>query len=198
MKNENKHTWVFPSKGLKALFDQEIVGQLSDGAWENSSPFNHWHFWCNLNTEVGSEWAFKFNPSVPYGHDRTPQKKSAYNLAGELTDPEVVDLSYRMRAYYIDAEIDLGLGDSVEYLAGLVGDNGNMRPFEETRAILTEYSVGAGGDYWKQKLIKLEAILPRYEEFKAAYEKYTRKDLIKDLKLIKQQMKEVIKLAVQG
>jgi len=198
MKNENKHTWVFPSKGLKALFDQEIVGQLSDGAWENSSPFNHWHFWCNLNTEVGSEWAFKFNPSVPYGHDRTPKKKSAYNLAGELTDPEVVDLSYRMRAYYIDAEIDLGLGDSVEYLAGLVGDNGNMRPFEETRAILTEYSVGAGGDYWKQKLIKLEAILPRYEEFKAAYEKYTRKDLIKDLKLIKQQMKEVIKLAVQG
>ena len=33
----------------RALFNYEIVGQLSDGEWENARPRNHWKEWCNCD-----------------------------------------------------------------------------------------------------------------------------------------------------
>lgn len=37
----------------KVLFEVEICGQLSDGKWENTYPFNHWEPWCDCEVEVG-------------------------------------------------------------------------------------------------------------------------------------------------
>lgn len=34
------------------LFDLEIVGQLSDGHWENTKPYNHWVNWANAKVIV--------------------------------------------------------------------------------------------------------------------------------------------------
>jgi hypothetical protein len=181
MKNkEPQHTWYFPNAGLKALFDHEIRGQLSDGAWENSTPHNHWLFWCHLNTEVGSDWAFKFNRDV-YTHEyRHPVKKSAYNLL-TLVDEEVVDLSYRMRAYYVDGLLGINLGTDAEYLI-----SGSL---DKAR----DYAKGPHGEYWQKLINKIEAVSEKKrEQFKVAYEGYTRDDLIKDLRLIKKQMKAVI------
>lgn len=186
MKNE-KHIWTFPSKGLKAIFDEEIRGQISDGAWENSAPYNHWHFWCSLDTALGKDWAFKFNSNVDYD-DKYPKKKSGYNLVGALLDPECIDLSPRMRAYYVDAELGLGLEGDADYL---VNDNGQVRELEDIRKDLKRHN----NEYWDKKLANIEKIAPRFEEFKAAYNAYTRDDLIKDLRLIKKQMKAVIELA---
>jgi len=185
MENE-KHIWYFPSKGLKALFDEEICGQLSDGAWENSMPYKHWYFWCHLATEVGPKWDFKFNKNTDY-REKYPQKKTGYNLVGALLDPEVIDLSSRMRAYYVGAELGLGLGRDAECLLNDGIEN------------IRKHASAPLGDYWKQKLAKLEAIpAAKLEEFNKAYAEYTRKDLIKDLKLIKQQMKVVVEAALKN
>lgn len=182
MKNEEQHIWYFPSKGLKALFDEEIRGQLSDGAWENSTPFNHWNFWCGLATKVGPKWDFKFNNEVDY-EDMYPKKKTGYNLL-TLVDPDVIDLSDRMRAYYVDAELGLGLRDNAVFLIG-----GGL---EKIRNLATSLK----SEYWKDKVAKIEMIAPeRVEAFYEAYEAYTRRHLIQDLKLIKKQMKVVIELA---
>lgn len=38
-----------------ALFQLEIVGQLSDGMWENSTPREHWRPWCKCNVVVNDK-----------------------------------------------------------------------------------------------------------------------------------------------
>ena len=37
-----------PTASAAALFEHELVGQFSDGMWENARPYDHWKFWCNL------------------------------------------------------------------------------------------------------------------------------------------------------
>jgi len=192
MKNQEQHIWYFPSKGLKALFDEEIRGQLSDGAWENSMPYKHWYFWSHLKTELGSHWSFYFNPKTSY-EERYPQKKTAYNLVGALLDPDVIDLSPRMRAYYVDAEIGSGLGQDAD---DLVNESGEVMSIECIRVNLRKYS--AANDYWKKKLEAFEKFIPHYDNFASAYRDYTRSDLIEDLKLIKKQMKSVIEVTLKN
>lgn len=53
----------------KNLFDCEIAGQLSDGAWENAKPYDHWEPWGRSEVRVGT----------PVGRD-FPVKKDGYGL----------------------------------------------------------------------------------------------------------------------
>lgn len=46
---------TFTTQVQAALFTQELVGQISDGMWENSGPTDHWQFWCDLEVVVGPE-----------------------------------------------------------------------------------------------------------------------------------------------
>jgi len=48
-------TMTLPSRTAVALWVNEICGQISDGTWENSSPRNHWQFWCRLDVVVGPD-----------------------------------------------------------------------------------------------------------------------------------------------
>lgn len=53
----------------KNLFDCEISGQLSDGAWENTKPYDHWEPWGRSEIKVGSNVGRDF-----------PVKKDSYGL----------------------------------------------------------------------------------------------------------------------
>ena len=185
-----QHVWYFPSKGLKAIFDHEIVGQLSDGAWENSTPFNHYRFWCHLDTQVGPNWSFVPNINVNWDY-RRPIKQTSYNLS--ILVGEDCDLSYRMRAQYVNAEMDLGLKDSEA--GNLVDRAGNVKSAYDVRNNLKSYA--STSTFWADRLARLEALgLERLcAKMKEGMDRYTRKDLIKDLKLIKRQMGLVIVLA---
>jgi len=185
-----QHVWYFPSKGLKAIFDHEIVGQLSDGAWENSTPFNHYRFWCHLDTQVGPDWSFVPNVNVSWDY-RRPIKKTSYNLS--ILVGEDRDLSYRMRVHYVNAEMDLGLNESEP--DSFVDSSGNVRDANDIRKTLTTY--GRGSVFWTERLARLESlgIEEICRKMKEGMDRYTRKDLIKDLKLIKRQMGLVIVLA---
>ena len=185
-----RHVWYFPSKGLKAIFDHEIAGQLSDGAWENSTPFNHWRFWCHLDTQVGPNWSFVPNIHAQWDY-RRPIKQTSYNLS--ILVGEDCDLSYRMRAQYVNAEMDLGLkGSEAE---NFVDPSGNVKDANDIRNTLTIY--GGGSVYWIERLARLESIgiEETCRKMKEGMDRYSRKDLIKDLKLIKRQMGLVIVLA---
>ena len=174
MQDTPRHTWTFPSKGLKALFDHEISGQLSDGAWENTMPYHHWKFWSHLNTEAGDSWKFEFNPFVSM-ECRHPRKKTAYNLS-TLVDKEIVDLSPRMRAYYVDGEYNLGLGRHAEFM--LKGDRPGTR--DEVFGLLSKLVGGS----WVERTEKLMAF-DYWSEFEERYNAYTRDKLIADLRIIK-------------
>jgi len=45
-------TLYVPNIRLAALFELEIKGQLSDGHWENTRPYNHWEPWCEATAAV--------------------------------------------------------------------------------------------------------------------------------------------------
>lgn len=39
----------------KAMWDEELSGQISDGRWENSRPDGHWVPWCEATVVVDPE-----------------------------------------------------------------------------------------------------------------------------------------------
>lgn len=39
----------------KVLWDQELSGQISDGQWENATPWDHWKPWCDAEVVVDPE-----------------------------------------------------------------------------------------------------------------------------------------------
>lgn len=59
----------FKTTAAANLFASEITGQLSDGAWENTRPLDHWKFWCDAEVVVDGK----------VGHEGNPMKTN-YNL----------------------------------------------------------------------------------------------------------------------
>lgn len=72
-----KNLFMFRTKAMEDLWNNELVGQISDGAWENSSN-NSWEFWGNLPTSVGGKTALRA------GTDELIRK--SFDFAGELYD----------------------------------------------------------------------------------------------------------------
>lgn len=81
----------------KILFDWELCGQISDGYWENTRPFNHWRVWCSAEIVVAD------NPKE-IGRNFWPEKQN-YNFAA----PELLEVvGERMLKY---AKLALALKD---------------------------------------------------------------------------------------
>lgn len=76
-----------------ALFKEELVGQLSDGAWENSSPYDHWKGWSDAELGVDAN-----NPGL-VGYSRWSFPKRGYGFVRALVNE--CDLSDRMIAYVV-------------------------------------------------------------------------------------------------
>jgi hypothetical protein len=56
------------------LYNAEISGQLSDGAWENARPADHWQVWSGINVKIGS----------PIGYSGIYPRRTKYALANQL------------------------------------------------------------------------------------------------------------------
>jgi hypothetical protein len=46
---------TFRNEVQAALWECEILGQLSDGYWENSKPYDHWKPWHRADVRVGTD-----------------------------------------------------------------------------------------------------------------------------------------------
>lgn len=57
------------TKEAVVLWKHEVTGQISDGAWENARPLEHWKFWCDAEVIMDGS----------IGHEGYPMK-SNYNL----------------------------------------------------------------------------------------------------------------------
>ncbi|NJO58773.1 MAG: hypothetical protein HC836_10625 [Richelia sp. RM2_1_2] len=53
---------VFESPVQAVLFMYEIRGQISDGFWENYTPFEHYKPWCQTAVSVGANIGRNFYP----------------------------------------------------------------------------------------------------------------------------------------
>jgi hypothetical protein len=56
------------------LFNAEILGQLSDGAWENARPSDHYKVWYDVDAVIGS----------PIGYSKIYPRRTKYALASQL------------------------------------------------------------------------------------------------------------------
>jgi putative component of membrane protein insertase Oxa1/YidC/SpoIIIJ protein YidD len=74
-----------------ALWTNEICGQISDGMWENSTPHDHWQFWCRLNVAVGPESKVDVAPEAAFSC-----RKNAYALT-RLHQEKFEDGKYVLR-----------------------------------------------------------------------------------------------------
>lgn len=150
----------------KVIYEEELVGQLSDGAWENTAPYDHWEPWANCRVVVD-----------PDNVGRTfHAKKTGYAFAAQLIDC----VGERMLAY---ARLALHYGDGVDFrvLEGY-GTTGTMPTNKDS----------AGSDYFA----RIRAYLSRFDlaEVKRVAEDeslYTEKDLRRDLAAISKAMKVV-------
>lgn len=147
------------------LWEREIVGQLSDGHWENSIPRDHCRPWCSAEVCVGENIGVDFYA-----------QRSTYNLCNKSL-LEVV--GKRMLAY---AKICKFFGrDNVGSLENLLDLDGNFRG-------LPKYE----GKYWDEIREKLNTFGPGTIEAVRQVvdaDSYSMKDLRRDLKEMTQTMR---------
>ena len=161
-----------PTYSAIAIWNWEITGQLSDGAWENSKPDNHWRFWADLFTKLG-------RPEVQ--SNKNPMK-IGYNLSGliQYVGDRMVDYGRFGKA--VEENIEK-LGSEVRSTVEEFPEEGpfNLREFKEN--MIKNKSWRKDSYYWKgltQKMVD------------AYYDvSYTEKDLRKDLSEIKKAMKSI-------
>lgn len=157
----SKNIIHFETKEAAALFEHEIMGQLSDGMWENTRPSDHWKFWHDSEIIVDGKVGYE-HLSYKY-----VIKKNNYNIAA--LKQHVGD---RMQAIVTAAKMNKN-PELAEYIVD-----------EHFRNVLKN---NPSDDYWCEKAIAVkdefgEDLDKAAEELKANID---HKDLDKAIKEIK-------------
>ncbi len=171
-------TMFLPSNTAIALWNAELLGQLSDGMWENSSPAAHWRFWHAMHVVAGSPASIVLNSS----RDISLQcRKSSYNFAGLY---EIV--GDRMLAYGRMAKSGADPWNTELLVAGEFMPE-TFKLFLEEREIFEHSDNVASRCYTNQCVGRVAPELA--ENFYKTF--YTMKEMRSDIKLIKSTMKMV-------
>jgi hypothetical protein len=166
-------TIYFSTASAAALWIWEITGQLSDGMWENTMPYDHWRPWCALKVRLGNS-RYKTNWHIA---------KDGYAL-GSLKRY----VGDRMRAY---GRFGKAVGNDIFKMAGEVRtivEEFPAEPFnlEEFKAEMTKHKDWRSREYYWNGL--------EQKHVDAFYNTdYTEMDLNNDLKNIKTAMKNPVR-----
>jgi len=175
---EHTGTIILHNHSAQALWDHELIGQLSDGMWENTRPHDHWQFWRGLQSTVQYGIA-RVVPKQPF-YGRFP--KTNYNFA-RLWGKDV-GLGHRM--------VNLGRMGHATYISQY------EMTYDLARA--SKY-MPAGG--WEEFMLHKDDAVARYvvgplrskvtDELACAYYncRYTDKDMKLDVNRIKEAMQTV-------
>jgi hypothetical protein len=97
---------VWENQQQKILWDEEMSGQVSDGQWENSYPYDHWERPCKAaSMVVGSEGnpmaGLNFYPKRSYGFNKASLLEIVGQRALEAVQAKYPDYTWR------DMQLDL-------------------------------------------------------------------------------------------
>lgn len=161
---------TFKTLSAVTLWHFEFQGQISDGMWENSRPYDHWKFWCHCEASVGETLQLVRE----FGHGPT---KTAYNF-GALRE----HIGDRMMTYGRFGKVAEALGKP-ELVKQFGDEHWN---FDELEKLDSDTLDVAKFESEHPKCVGL--LTP---EFIAMWKKttYTLKDFNKDVKDIKAAMK---------
>ena len=172
-------TFTVRSTVQKALFEKEILGQLSDGMWGNALPLNHWKRWSGVTVKVAADGG-----AVGRSFNNAPK---SYDLT-RLVKNDVV----RERMILI-AKLTLTFGEVMYPLVSKLFDwQGNWQgmPKCSGRSGSTEAE-----DKLNLRLLELFPTPERLETVRTLTEmqRYTKNDLLADLRDLKAEMKTYLK-----
>jgi hypothetical protein len=168
--DETKNNSIyFPTASAVALWNWEITGQISDGMWENTMPYDHWKPWCDMEAHLGNP-RYKTNQRVV---------KDGYALGSLKTY-----VGDRMLVY---GQFGKAVGDDI------------LKMGNEVRTVIEEFPAEVFNlEEFKTKMINNKEWRNKEYYWKGLEQKhvdafyntvYTEKDLNNDLKNIKTAMK---------
>ena len=176
MKNFNKTTLFVTNMSQACLFEMEVSGQISDGKWENSRPYNHWEWVCDTEMVLSDKNSY-------IGHYRR-KKYNIKNLFNEfMKRVEYDDFSWPMRMYYYAKFGTLLDSKYINELDGLrnfiekIGYNEEINSLEDLKNDIPEYLQ----KYWKDEYDKVFST-ENIQKFRNS--EYSIKDMKKDLALL--------------
>jgi hypothetical protein len=157
-----------------ALFELELKGQLSDGNWENSRPSDHWKAWCNCKAAV-----------VPAGMQPGRNFWASRDRYG-LTSKQLLDvIGGRMLGI---VRVTQGVGfEAAQALRWRFhcDDDFKVSPIEIPKG---------EGDYWDKERAALAKFDLGVINTHLVHGNYGKKDLLKDLREIKEAMRMAVSL----
>ena len=178
--NVGRHTIFLPSKTAVALWRGEISGQISDGMWENSRPFDHWRFWCcSITVLPGDELAFV--PTRDY--TGTCCTKKSYALA------RLYQLKFYKDGEYVLRDRMLAMGRMAKACDD-VTNTSLIKTAEYMPASFDEWKKNKASGEWKFDYAAHQMESVSHELAKKFYAAtYTMKEMKSDIGLIKRAMK---------
>jgi hypothetical protein len=155
----------FENKIQKALFDHELMGQISDGNWENSKPYNHYESFTNIKTDV--------NPDAPGKIRVRPLRKYNFN----------------------DSTLFSIVGDRMVNIANLAENgysDKTIQDFDDAEAYSHDLlSEGETNEYWVKKRVAFIETFGDIEGYrKATSGKWNAKNVRKELERISEIVNE--------
>lgn len=143
----------------QAVFELELKGQLSDGAWENSRPYDHWVVWSDAEVKVAG-------PSNALGRNFFA-RRTVYNFARtDLLD--VVGKRMLGKARLV-RHLGYGLAEELQWDV----DCNGLIDFEVKPSL---------DDYWVKRQARLNAYDQAVVNMALTDESYGMEDLKRDLR----------------
>jgi hypothetical protein len=118
----------FSTKSQATLYNCELTGQFSDGAWENSGPRDHWRFWGDLEGVHKTPTGIYIYPGK-YGR----KVKDGYNLTSliQYVGARMVTIARLSLMGYDDQ-----FCRDCDGLMDFGGENWASKPMDQQREIL--------------------------------------------------------------
>lgn len=176
MKERSTGTMTLPSRTAIALWEGELTGQMSDGMWENSGPRDHWKFWCRMDVVEGAVAGIV---SVPTGYENRC-RKNRYGFASLI--PHVGDRMLNMGR----------MARASQKIGAPAPTDEQLRAAEYMPLTMFAFCEGMATKTWEHDFIAKYMENVSFKLAAAFYEStYTMSEMKKDIKLIKDTMKNV-------
>ena len=182
----------FRTPSQAGLFKYELLGQISDGRWENSSPSGHYHFWYGLDVNVDEN-----APRIEQTRwcDRNKYGCNRRDLV-DVVGARMMSIAIMTKYLGYRDDHSTVVLEAIEHSFSS-GKHPKLHAFIfDTDAIYTidkelvfYNNLSHKSEYYQRAKVELtelrEKILADYDNFMKVVCSYTYKDLMKDLKEIK-------------
>jgi hypothetical protein len=186
MRNSQEALIIVENEAQKVLLDTELLGQFSDGYWENSRN-ESWNYLGNVQVANDSVTGVIFKKNIPYSYKGySVNNKTLLSYVGDR-----MLVKARVANYLKISDID-GVEALLEYSCSNVIDRGNVVTEDDIADKIEEWQRDKS-EFWNKRAVSSLEFIGKvgFEKFlKAVNSDYSVKDMRKDLTQITKILKD--------